>query len=215
MVVDTLLFDINADRQTDNGRQTSTESTPSPSSCAAPLPARLRPRTFDEFVGQQHILAKGKLLRRAIDSDSFSSIILSGPPGIGKTSLAELIASLSRSEFVRLSGVASTVADIRREIARAADRRRATERRTILFVDELHRFNRAQQDVLLPDVESGVIRFIGATTQNPYFYVISPLISRSLVFKLEPIAKEDVMRLLDRAVTDGGTADRGPKVGAE
>ncbi len=171
-------------------------------SLASPLPSRLRPRNFDEYVGQRHILAKGKLLRRAIDSDSFSSIVLSGPPGVGKTSLAELVASQSQSEFVRLSGVASTVADIRREIARAVDRRRATNRRTILFVDEIHRFNRAQQDVLLPDVESGVIRFIGATTQNPYFYVISPLLSRSLVFKLEPLGQEDIVQLLERAIAD-------------
>ena len=203
--MEALLFDIDAPTQASTCQAVggADNSRPSePAAALSPLPARLRPRHFDEFVGQGHILSKGKLLRRAIDSDTFSSLILCGPPGVGKTSLSELIASTTHSEFVRLSGVASTVADIRRETARAADRRRINGRRTILFVDELHRFNRAQQDVLLPDVESGVIRFIGATTQNPYFYVISPLISRSLVFKLEPLVKEDIVKLLGRAVVD-------------
>ena len=120
-----------------------------------PLAARMRPRTLDEYCGQSHILASGKLLRRAIDADNFSSIILSGPPGVGKTSLAELIALSTDAAFIRLSGVTSTVADIRREITMAKERRANSGRKTILFVDEIHRFNRAQQDSLLPDVESG------------------------------------------------------------
>jgi len=165
-----------------------------------PLAARLRPKTFDDYIGQRHVLAPGKLLRRAIDGDTFSSIILSGPPGVGKTSLAELVATVTSAEFVRLSGVASNVADLRKEIAAAKDRRRANGRHTIVFIDEIHRFSRSQQDALLPDIESGNIRFIGATTQNPYFFVISPLISRSLVFRLEPLGPEDIKALLGKAL---------------
>ncbi|MCK5844398.1 MAG: AAA family ATPase, partial [Victivallales bacterium] len=168
----------------------------------APLPARMRPRSFDDYAGQNHLLAEGKLLRRAIDADRFSSIILHGPPGTGKTSLAEIIANMTDSAFVRLSGVTSTVADIRREIGYAAQRETFSKRRTVLFIDEIHRFNKAQQDVLLPDVESGTIRLIGATTHNPNFYVIGPLLSRSLVFKLEPLSVEDIAELLDKAATD-------------
>lgn len=168
----------------------------------APLPARMRPRSFEDYVGQQHLLADGKLLRRAIDADRFSSIILHGPPGTGKTSLAEIIANMTDSAFVRLSGVTSTVADIRREIGYATQRETFSKRRTVLFIDEIHRFNKAQQDVLLPDVESGTIRLIGATTHNPNFYVIGPLLSRSLVFKLEPLSIEDIVELLDKASTD-------------
>lgn len=167
-----------------------------------PLAARLRPLSFDEYTGQKHILAEGKLLRRAINSDSFTSIILSGPPGVGKTSLAELIARLSNAAFIRLSGVASSVSDIRNEIAAAIHRKRNAGRNTILFIDEIHRFNRAQQDVLLPDIENGNIRFVGATTQNPFFYVNGPLLSRSLVFKLEALSKEDIASLIQRAITD-------------
>jgi putative ATPase len=167
-----------------------------------PLAARLRPLNFDEYTGQRHILAEGKLLRRAINSDSFTSIILSGPPGVGKTSLAELIARLSNAAFIRLSGVASSVADIRNEIAAAVHRKKNVGRNTILFIDEIHRFNRAQQDVLLPDIENGNIRFVGATTQNPFFYVNGPLLSRSLVFKLESLSKEDISSLIQRAITD-------------
>ena len=166
-----------------------------------PLAARLRPRSFEEYFGQQHLLAPGKLLRRAIDSDRFSSIILFGPPGTGKTTLAEIIASVSNSEFVRLSGVFSTVADVRKEIHCAALRRR-NGRRTILFIDEIHRFNRAQQDSLLPDVENGTVRLIGATTENPQFSVIGALVSRSLLFQLEALSPEDIKSLLRRALTD-------------
>lgn len=167
-----------------------------------PLPARMRPRSFEEYAGQQHILAPGKLLRRAIEADRFSSVILSGPPGTGKTSLAELIALSSDSEFIRLSGVTSSVSDIRKEIATAVLRRQHTGKRTILFVDEIHRFNKAQQDVLLPDVESGKIRLIGATTHNPNFYVIGPLLSRSISFRLEPLSQDDIKKLLARALVD-------------
>ena len=167
-----------------------------------PLPARLRPLTFDEFAGQKHLLAPGKLLRRAIDADRFSSVILSGPPGVGKTSLAELIAKMTDSAFIRLSGVISTVSDIRREIAAAVQRKSGTGRKTIIFIDEIHRFNKAQQDVLLPDVESGNIRLVGATTHNPVFYVIGPLLSRSLVFQLEALSQEDIKLLINRAAVD-------------
>ena len=167
-----------------------------------PLAARMRPRSLDEYCGQDHILAPGKLLRRAIDADNFSSIILSGPPGVGKTSLAELIALSTDAAFIRLSGVTSTVADIRREITMAKERRINSGRKTILFVDEIHRFNRAQQDSLLPDVESGVVRLIGATTFNPSFYVVNALMSRSLSFQLEPLAQADIKKLLTHALND-------------
>ena len=166
----------------------------------APLPARLRPKSFDEYVGQLHLLEEGRLLRRAIEADRFASIILHGPPGTGKTTLSELIASATDSAFVRLSGVSSTVADIRKEIGYALQRKSFANRRTILFIDEIHRFNKAQQDVLLPDIENGNIRFIGATTHNPNFYVIAPLLSRSLLFKLEPLSEEDITIILKRAV---------------
>ena len=167
-----------------------------------PLAARMRPRTLEEYCGQTHILGEGKLLRRAITADNFSSIILSGPPGVGKTSLAELIALSTNAAFIRLSGVTSTVADIRREITMAKERRSNSGRRTILFVDEIHRFNRAQQDSLLPDVESGAVRLIGATTFNPSFYVVNALMSRSLSFQLEPLSQQEVKKLLNNALTD-------------
>ncbi len=167
-----------------------------------PLAARMRPRSLEEYLGQKHLLAPGKLLRRVVDSDRFSSIILAGPPGVGKTSLAELIARHTSSAFIRLSGVSSTVKDIRHEVASAEMRQRIHHRHTILFIDEIHRFNKAQQDALLPDVESGRIRLIGATTHNPYFYVIAPLLSRSLTFQLEALSKEDIAELLERTLKD-------------
>jgi putative ATPase len=168
----------------------------------APLAARMRPRSLDEYIGQQHILGSGKLLRRAIESDRLTSIILYGPPGSGKTSLAQIIASTTKSHFERLNGVESSVADVRRVSAAATLRHRSKGVRTILFIDEIHRFNKAQQDVLLPDVENGNLRLIGATTHNPFFYINSPLVSRSQVFQLEPLSREDLLRLLDAALHD-------------
>jgi putative ATPase len=168
----------------------------------APLASRMRPKSLEEFVGQEQILSPGKLLRRAIESDRLTSIILYGPPGVGKTSLAQVIAKTTRSHFERLSGVESTVADIRKTVAAASLRLKSRGTRTILFVDEIHRFNKAQQDVLLPDVESGVVRLIGATTHNPFFYVNSPLVSRSQVFQLEPLSPEALIQLMLRALHD-------------
>ncbi len=169
---------------------------------ALPLAARMRPRNLSEFVGQEHILGPGKLLRRAVEADRFTAMILYGPPGTGKTSLAEVIARRSASRFINLSGVESSVADLRREVESAGQLRRMNGRSTILFVDEIHRFNKAQQDVLLPHVERGVVRFIGATTHNPFFYVNSPLVSRAQVFQLEPLLESDLEKLLIAAARD-------------
>src|SRR5688572_2629277 len=175
-------------------------------STSAPLAARMRPRTLEEFVGQEHILAPGKLLRRAIEADRLPSVILSGPPGTGKTTLAHVIADLTRAKFERLSGVESNVAEMRKVVASAANRLRTSGQKTILFVDEIHHFNKAQQDILLPDVESGNLRLIGATTYNPFFYVNSALVSRSQVFQLESLRIEELEELIDRAL---GDAERG------
>jgi len=169
---------------------------------AAPLASRVRPRSLDEFVGQKHILAPGKLLRRAIEADRLPSVILSGPPGTGKTTLAQIIAAMTRAKFVRLSGVESNVAEMRKVVAAAANRLRTSGQRTILFVDEIHHFNKAQQDILLPDVESGNLRLIGATTYNPFFYVNSALVSRSQVFQLESLSVGELEGLIDRALRD-------------
>ncbi len=169
---------------------------------AAPLAARMRPRSLAEFVGQEHILAPGKLLRRAIEADRLPSVILSGPPGTGKTTLAYIIAEMTHSKFVRISGVESNVAEMRRVVGSATNRLRTSGQKTILFVDEIHHFNKAQQDILLPDVESGNLRLIGATTYNPFFYVNSALVSRSQVFRLEPLRPQDLIALMKRAVAD-------------
>jgi len=171
-------------------------------STSAPLAARMRPRTLDEFVGQEHILAPGKLLRRAIEADRLPSVILSGPPGTGKTTLAHVIADMTRAKFERLSGVESNVAEMRKVVASAANRLRTSGQKTILFVNEIHHFNKAQQDILLPDVESGNLRLIGATTYNPFFYVNSALVSRSQVFQLESLKVEQLEALIDRALAD-------------
>src|SRR5437588_7061730 len=167
-----------------------------------PLAARMRPRDLSEFAGQTHILSPGQLLRRAIEADRIQSLIFYGPPGTGKTSLAQIIAHQTRSKFERLSGVESNVADMRRVLASAANRLANTGQSTILFIDEIHRFNKAQQDVLLPDVEGGVVRLIGATTHNPFFFVNSPLVSRSQIFELRPLSEEDLYLLLQRALSD-------------
>jgi putative ATPase len=167
-----------------------------------PLAARMRPRNLDEFIGQSHILAPGQLLRRAIEADRIQSLIFYGPPGTGKTSLAQIIAGQTRNKFERLSGVESNVADMRRVLSTAANRLQNTGQPTILFIDEIHRFNKAQQDVLLPDVEGGVVRLIGATTHNPFFFVNSPLVSRSQIFELRPLGEEDLLSLLRRALQD-------------
>src|SRR6202165_5374879 len=162
----------------------------------------MRPRSLEEFIGQEHILAPGKLLRRAIEADRLPSVILSGPPGTGKTTLAHIIADMTHAKFVRLSGVESNVAEMRRVIAGATNRTRTSAQKTILFIDEIHHFNKAQQDILLPDVESGNLRLIGATTYNPFFYVNSALVSRSQVFQLEPLRVEQLEELIDRALAD-------------
>jgi len=169
---------------------------------AAPLATRMRPRSLEEFVGQEHILGPGKLLRRAIEADRLPSVIFSGPPGSGKTTLARVIAEMTHAKFIRISGVESNVAEMRRVIAAATNRRHTSRQKTILFIDEIHHFNKAQQDILLPDVETGNVRLIGATTYNPFFYVNSALVSRSQVFRLEPLSVEQLEQLIDRALAD-------------
>jgi putative ATPase len=169
----------------------------------APLAARMRPRTLEEFVGQEDIVGEGRLLRRAIEADRlFSSIILWGPPGTGKTTLAMIIANTTQSDFVTISAVMVGKPELRKVIAGAQERRKLYQKRTILFVDEVHRWNKAQQDALLPYVETGTITLIGATTENPYFEVIGALVSRSRVFQLRPLRNEDVETLITNALKD-------------
>ncbi len=169
---------------------------------AQPLAARMRPRTLAEFVGQEHFLGEGKLLRRLLAADRLGSLVFYGPPGTGKTTLARLLASETRSVFRQLSAVTSGVKELRDLLAEARDRLAAEGRRTLLFVDEIHRFNRAQQDVLLPDVEEGVVILVGATTENPFFAINSPLLSRSHVFQFEPLSAEQIKTVLQRALAD-------------
>jgi len=169
---------------------------------AQPLPARMRPRTLDEFVGQEHFLGEGKLLRRLLKADRLGSVIFYGPPGTGKTSLARLLASESRSRFCQLSAVTSGVKEVRAILDEAYERLSATGQRTLLFIDEIHRFNKAQQDVLLPAVEEGVVILVGATTENPFFAINSPLVSRSRIFQFQPLSNHEIKVLLRRALAD-------------
>lgn len=168
----------------------------------APLAARMRPLSLDEVVGQENIIGRGKLLRMAIETDQLGSLIFYGPPGTGKTSLAFCIAHVTKSHFVRLNAVTSGVSDLRQVVKEAEDRLGHYQQGTILFIDEIHRFNKAQQDALLPAVEEGKIVLIGATTENPYFSVISALLSRSRLFKLEPLTTLEILKLLERALQD-------------
>jgi putative ATPase len=171
---------------------------------AQPLAARMRPATLAEFVGQQSFLGEGKLLRRLLAADRLGSVIFYGPPGTGKTTLAQLLAKESRSQFRQLSAVAAGVKELREILTEAADRLAASGQRTLLFIDEIHRFNKAQQDVLLPDVEEGVVILVGATTENPFFTINSALVSRSRVFQFQPLSRDDIRLLLRRAITDRG-----------
>ncbi|MDP8229552.1 MAG: replication-associated recombination protein A [Candidatus Gorgyraea atricola] len=167
-----------------------------------PLAVRMRPRTLDEFIGQTHILGEGKLLRRAIDADRIASLILYGPPGTGKTALAHVIANITKTYFYEINAVLSNVQELRDAIRASKERERASGKKTILFIDEIHRFNKAQQDVLMPDVESGNPVLIGATTHNPFFSLVSPLISRSIVFELKKLSKENIISILKNALGD-------------
>ncbi|MBI2866157.1 MAG: replication-associated recombination protein A [Chloroflexi bacterium] len=183
----------------------------------APLAHRIRPRNFDEFVGQEHIIGPGRALRRAIEADQVPSLLFWGPPGSGKTTLALIIAEVTKSHFEPISAVTAGVADLRRVIDQARERRGLHGQRTILFIDEIHRFNKAQQDVVLPYVEQGDITLIGATTENPSFEVVSPLLSRSRVFALQPLTNDQVRTIVERAMNDAqrGLGSYGVDVGED
>jgi putative ATPase len=168
----------------------------------APLAVRMRPKSLDEFVGQQHFLGPGKLLRRMLEADRLTSVIFYGPPGTGKTTLASLIAQSTKSHFESVNAAAVGVKEVRQILDDAKDRLANSGQRTVLFLDEIHRFNRAQQDILLPDVEAGLILLVGATTENPFFAVNSPLISRSQIFQFSPISEDDIRNLIVRAIED-------------
>ncbi len=168
----------------------------------APLAARMRPAAFDEFVGQEHLVGKERVLRKAIEADQLPSIILWGPPGSGKTTLAYIVANVTNSHFSPISAVSAGVSDLRRIVEEAKERRKLNQKRTILFIDEIHRFNKAQQDAILPFVEDGTATLIGATTENPSFEVISPLLSRCRVFTLNPLTEEEIQVIIGRAIKD-------------
>ncbi|PIP67925.1 MAG: AAA family ATPase [Candidatus Omnitrophica bacterium CG_4_9_14_0_2_um_filter_42_8] len=168
----------------------------------SPLAVRVRPRSLKEFVGQEHILGEGKLLKRAIDADRITSLILYGPPGTGKTTLAHVIANATKAYFHEINAVISNVQELKDAIKAAKERERSSAKKTILFIDEIHRFNKAQQDVLMPDIESGNPVLIGATTHNPFFSLVSPLISRSIVFELKKLSKENIIQILKAGLKD-------------
>jgi len=167
-----------------------------------PLAMRMRPRSLNEFVGQRHILGPGKLLSRAISSDQISSLILYGPPGTGKTALAYVISNVTKSHFERINAVISNVEELRKLIAQARQRKGSSGKKTILFIDEIHRFNKAQQDVVLPDVEEAIVVLIGATVHNPFFSIIAPLLSRSIVFSLNPLTEQEITAILKNTLKD-------------
>jgi len=167
-----------------------------------PLAVRMRPRTLSEFAGQRHILGPGKLLTRAILADRISSLILYGPPGTGKTCLAFCISNITKSHFERINAVTSNVEQLRKLISAARERKSLLSKKTILFIDEIHRFNKAQQDVVLPDVEEANVVLIGATVHNPFFSIVAPLLSRSIVFSLNPLREEEILTILEKALKD-------------
>src|SRR5580692_3482599 len=172
----------------------------------APLAVRMRPRTLEEFTGQHHFLGPGKLLRRMLEADRLTSVIFYGPPGTGKTTLAQLIATYTKSHFEQVNAAGVGVKEVRTILDAAKERLGNGGKRTVLFLDEIHRFNRAQQDILLGDVEGGLILLVGATTENPFFAVNSPLVSRSQIFQFSPLSEEDIATLVYRAIAD---VDRG------
>jgi len=190
------LFDEKSETHETDGQQSASEG-------RAPLAVRMRPRTPEEVVGQQHFFGPGKLLRRMLQADRLMSVIFYGPPGTGKTSLAYVIAGATRAHFEELNAASAGVAEVRQILDTARAQWRFEKKRTVLFVDELHRFNRAQQDVLLPDVENGTVILIGATTHNPFFTINSPLLSRSQIFEFKPLATDEIKALLRRALADG------------
>ena len=211
------IFQYQKQQNLDSGKSSShkPEQPESPKKNPIPLAARMRPKTLSTYIGQEHILGPGKLLRKAIENDRlFSSMILCGPPGTGKTTLATIIANSTKSNFEIISAVSAGVAEIRQLVATAKQKLEIYNQRTIALIDEIHRFNKSQQDALLPHVENGTIILIGATTENPYFEVISALISRSRVFNLKPLTQEQLINLLNQAINDkqNGYGDRQIKI---